>query len=74
LKEAKQEAEKEIESYKLEKEEEFKKKIAEDSSASQDTATKLAQQADADVVAVETHVSAKQQQVLDLLLKYVTSS
>jgi V-type H+-transporting ATPase subunit G len=74
LKEAKLEAEKEIESYKLEKEEEFKKKFAEDSSASQDTATKLAQQADADVAAVKTHVSAKQQQVLDLLLKYVTSS
>jgi V-type H+-transporting ATPase subunit G len=73
LKQAKDEAEKEILSYKAEKEAEFQRKMSDDTSISHDNALKMAQQADTEVSQVRDSVGQKRQNVLDLLIKHVRS-
>lgn len=71
MKQAKNEAEREVAAYKAAREAEFKRKIEEDSSSSQENVAKLTAEADKAVAAIQQSIASKKGLVLDLLLKQV---
>lgn len=73
LKQAKDEAQREIGSYKAEREAEFRRKVTEDSSSSQDNVTRLAEDSARAVKSIQDSVATKKKDVLDLLLHHVTT-
>lgn len=73
MRQAKTEAEREVATYKAEREAEFKRKVEEDSSSSRENVVKLAAEADAAVAAIKVGVEAKKDAVLNMLLTQVKS-
>lgn len=73
LKQAKDEAEREIAAYKTEREAEFRRKVSEDSSSSQDNVTRLAEESARAVKAIQDSVMQKKKDVVDMLLLHVTN-
>eukprot|EP00884_Botryococcus_braunii_P017243 jgi/Botrbrau1/4201/Bobra.0044s0006.1 len=72
LKQAKAEAEKEIKAYKAQREEQYQKRIAEDSTNSGANIKRLEKEAGDAVAAVQANVTKNKQKVLDTLLGFVT--
>lgn len=73
LKQAKEEAERDIAAYKAEREAEFKRKVSADSSSSQDTVAQLAEESARAVAGIQAAVAAKKGEVMDMLLRHVTN-
>ena len=73
LKKAKEEAEREVTAYKAEREAEFKRKMAEDSTSSKEHLERLNAESDRAVAAIKESIASKREQVVALLLKQVQS-
>lgn len=73
LKQAQIEAEREAKAYRAQREEEFKRKVATDSTSSQENVKRLTEEASKSVSEIKASVNAKQDEVLKLLLGKVTS-
>ncbi|EFN56352.1 hypothetical protein CHLNCDRAFT_57605 [Chlorella variabilis] len=73
LKQAKTEAEREIAAFKAEREAEFKRKVAEDSSSSQGNVAKLTEESSKAVTSIQSSIASKKKEVLDLLMHHVTT-
>ncbi|KAK9790588.1 hypothetical protein WJX73_008059 [Symbiochloris irregularis] len=73
LKQAKAEAEKEIKSYKKQREESYQKRISDDSSSSGANAKRLEGEGSNAKKALDKSIASKKQEVLDMLLKYVST-
>eukprot|EP00887_Chlorella_sp_A99_P007589 scaffold28.g7589.t1 len=73
LKQAKDEAEREIVAYKAEREAEFKHKVATDSSSSQENVVRLADESARAVGAINKSIQARKADVLGMLLGHVTA-
>lgn len=73
LKQAQMEAEKEAESYRLQREQEFKNKVAMDTTDSEENVKRLTAEASQSVAAIKSSVSSKKEGVLKLLLSKVTA-
>lgn len=73
LKQAKDEADKEIAAYKAQRERDFQSKIATDSSSSQENVTRLGEESSKAVSAVQASIQERKQEVLKLLLDHVTT-
>lgn len=73
LKQAKDEADAEVASYKAEREAEFKRKVAADSSSSQDNVVRLGEESSRAVAAIQASIAQKKGDVLDLLLGHITA-
>ncbi|GAB4817457.1 hypothetical protein N2152v2_004503 [Parachlorella kessleri] len=73
LKQAKDEADKEIAAYKAERETEFQRKMASDSSSSQENVVRLGEESSRAVKAIQDSIQQKKKEVLKLLLDHVTS-
>ncbi|KAK2076737.1 hypothetical protein QBZ16_005497 [Prototheca wickerhamii] len=73
LKQAKDEADREVQAYKAQRESEFKRLQTDDTTSSEELAKKMADEADASVKSVQKAISEKKSAVLDLLLKHVTT-
>ena len=71
LKQAKEEAVREVALYKKEKEEEFKQSVEDDSMSSKQNVEKLSGDADREIAAVQKNTDSRRNQVLDLLLAEV---
>lgn len=72
LKQAKEEAEREITAYKTEREAEFKRKMVDDSTSSQEHLVKLNADSEQAVTAIKASISSKKEQVIEMLIKQVT--
>ncbi|KFM27383.1 V-type proton ATPase subunit G [Auxenochlorella protothecoides] len=73
LKQAKDEADREVQAYKAQREEDFKRRQTDDSSASEESARNLIEEAEATVRSVQQSIQDKKEDVLKLLLKHVTT-
>ncbi|CAL5221715.1 g3957 [Coccomyxa viridis] len=73
LKQAKQEAEKEIKAYKAQREEAFQKRMSDDSSTSGANVKRLESESAAAVKGIEKSISSKKKEVVETLLDYVTN-
>ncbi|CAK0780233.1 hypothetical protein CVIRNUC_004979 [Coccomyxa viridis] len=73
LKQAKQEAEKEIKAYKAQREEQFQKRMSDDSSSSGANVKRLDSESAKAVKDIEKNISSKKKEVVDTLLDYVTN-
>ncbi|KAI7838338.1 hypothetical protein COHA_007906 [Chlorella ohadii] len=73
LKQAKDEAEREIAVFKSEREAEFKGKVTDHSSSSDANVTRLADESARAVKAIQDSVQHKKKEVLDLLMHHVTT-
>ena len=72
LKQAKEEAEREVAAYKIEREAEFKRKMADDSTSSEEHLTKLNADSEQAVVAIKASIASEKEQVIQMLIKQVT--
>lgn len=72
LKQAKEEAEKELVAFKAEREEQYKRKVAEESSSSDTNVKKLEAEAASNIQQLQDAVNTKKTEVLDLLCGFVT--
>jgi V-type H+-transporting ATPase subunit G len=68
LRQAKDEAEREIAAYKAEREAEFRRKIEEDSTTSAGNLQRLTEESNAEVKAIQANIAKKKDQVLALLM------
>ncbi|KAI3426227.1 hypothetical protein D9Q98_008603 [Chlorella vulgaris] len=73
LKQAKDEAEREIIAYKREREAEFKRKVSDDSSSSQDNVTRLGEESAQAVQAIQESIASKKKDVMEMLMYHVTT-
>ncbi|KDD74529.1 hypothetical protein H632_c1250p0 [Helicosporidium sp. ATCC 50920] len=73
LKKAKVEADREIEAYKHEREAAQAQRMSADSSAAEETTARLRQDSDQVVANVKKSIASKKEEVLNMLLKHVTS-
>lgn len=73
LKQAKDEADREISFYKADRETEFKRKVADDSSSSQENVVRLGEESAKAVKAIQESIQQKKNDVLSLLLSHVTA-
>jgi V-type H+-transporting ATPase subunit G len=71
LKEAKEEAERDVAAYKKEREEEFSKKIADDSSSNKENASRMHAESEKAVAAIQKSIASKKEEVLKMLLSQV---
>ncbi len=71
LKQAKDEAEKEVAAYKAEREAEFRQKVAEDTTSNRENVERLEAESERAIAEIRTNVNAKKEQVLSLLLGQV---
>jgi len=71
LKEAKEEAERDVAAYKKEREEEFSKKIADDSSSNKENASRMHAESEKAVEAIQKSIASKKEEVLKMLLSQV---
>lgn len=71
LRQAKTEAEREIADFKAEREAEFKRKVADDSTSSQENVAALAAESERAVAAIKDSIAAKKEAVLKMLLDEV---
>ncbi|KAK9819079.1 hypothetical protein WJX81_002296 [Elliptochloris bilobata] len=71
LRQAKQEAEREVKAYKAQREEQYQKRIADDSTSSGSTVKRLEADATAQVKGIEKSIAAKKKEVVDTLLEHV---
>ncbi|DBB12637.1 TPA: hypothetical protein ACH3X3_005420 [Trebouxia sp. C0006] len=72
LKQAKREAEKEIQGYKQRREDAYQKRIKDDSSNSGDNVKRLDQESNDQMKEIQKNIAAKKKEVMDKLLGYVT--
>ncbi|PSC70388.1 transmembrane ATPase [Micractinium conductrix] len=72
LKQAKEEAEREIAAFKAEREADFKRKVNDHGSSSQDNVVRLAEQSSKAVQGIQESIGQKKKHVLDLLMHHVT--
>ncbi|KAL4438188.1 hypothetical protein ABPG77_010549 [Micractinium sp. CCAP 211/92] len=73
LKQAKDEAEREIAAFKAEREADFKRKVSDHGSSSQDTSVRLAEESSRAVAHIQDAVQQKKKEVLELLMHHVTT-
>ena len=71
LKQAKEEAEREVAAYKAEREAEFKQKMAENSTSSQEHMARLNAESDLAVAAIKESINSKKEDVIQMMLKQV---
>ena len=71
MKQAKEEAEREVAAYKAEREAEFKRKQAEDSNSNRENLERLNEESERAVAAIKESIASKKEQVIELLLKQV---
>lgn len=71
LKQAKEEAERDVLAYKKEREEEFSRKIANDSSNNQENAARMQAESEKSVEAIQKSIASKKEEVLKMLLSQV---
>lgn len=72
LKQAKQEAEREIKAYKAQREEQYQKRISDDSTSSGANVKRLESESASTVKTIEKSIASKKKEVVDTLLAYVT--
>lgn len=73
LKQAKHEAESEIAAFKAEREAEFKRKVSDHGSSSQDNVARLTEESGRAVEHIKDSVQMKRKEVLNLLMHHVTT-
>lgn len=71
MKEAKDEAEREVAAYKAEREAEFKQKMADNSTSSQEHMAHLNAESDRAVAAIKESINSKKEDVIEMMLKQV---
>jgi V-type H+-transporting ATPase subunit G len=71
LKEAKDEADREVAAYKAEREAEFKQKMADNSTSSQEHIAQLNAESDRAVAAIKESINSKKEDVIQMMLKQV---
>ena len=71
LKQAKEEAESEVSAYKAEREAEFKRKMAEDSTSSEENMVRLNAESERAIAAIKESIAAKKEDVIQFLLNQV---
>lgn len=71
MKQAKDEAEREVAAYKAEREAEFKRKLADDSTSNQENVARLEAESERAIASIHGSVDSKKEQVLSLLLGQV---